>query len=93
MNFLNQIRKPRLSDIVLISIDLTSEFIGIDSERDLFRKLASELYSKIERGVHSRRKRDLFSYRELTRKNIAKIISSNDFYIVDSMPLDICKLS
>ena len=34
MNFLNQIRKPRLSDIELIAIDLTFEFMDIDSERD-----------------------------------------------------------
>jgi len=39
MNFLNQIRKLKLSDLELISIDLTLEFMGIDSERDLFRKL------------------------------------------------------
>ncbi|NAW50121.1 IS982 family transposase, partial [Elizabethkingia argentiflava] len=37
MNFLNQIRNPKLSDLELISIDLTSEFMSIDSERDLFR--------------------------------------------------------
>lgn len=93
MNFLNQIRIPKLSDIELIAIDLTSEFMGIDSERDLFRKLPTNLCSKIERSVYNRRKRKLFSHRELIRKNIANIISSNDFYIVDSMPLEICKLS
>lgn len=93
MNFLNQIRIPKLSDIELIAIDLTSEFMGIDSERDLFRKLPANLCSKIERSVYNRRKRKLFSHRELIRKNIANIISSNDFYIVDSMPLEICKLS
>jgi hypothetical protein len=61
MNFLNQKRRPKLSDIELISIDLTSEFLGIDSERDLFRKLPSELTSKIERSVFNRRKRGLYS--------------------------------
>lgn len=93
MNFLNQIRIPKLSDLELIAIDLTSEFMGIDSERDLFRKLPTNLCSKIERSVYNRRKRKLFSHRELIRKNIANIISTNDFYIVDSMPLEICKLS
>lgn len=29
MNFMNQIRLPKLSDIELIAIDLTSEFLGI----------------------------------------------------------------
>ena len=39
MNFLNQIRKPKLSDIELIAIDLTSEYMSIDSEYQLFREI------------------------------------------------------
>lgn len=93
MNFRNQKRKPKLSDIELISIDLTSEFMGIDSERDLFRKLPTALTSKIERSVFNRRKRALFSHREILRKTLACQISTQDFYIVDSMPLEVCKLS
>lgn len=93
MNFLNQKRKPKLSDIELISIDLTSEFMGIDSERDLFRKLPASLTSKIERSVFNCRKRALFSHREILRKTLACQISTQDFYIVDSMPLEVCKLS
>jgi len=93
MNFLNQIRKPRLSDIELIAIDLTSEFMGIDSERDLFRKLPFRLTSRIERSVYNRRKRKLFDYRSQLRKQIASQISVSDYYIVDSMPLEVCKLS
>ncbi|AJW63073.1 Transposase DDE domain protein [Elizabethkingia miricola] len=93
MNFLNQIRRPKLSDLELISIDLTSEFMGIDSERDLFRKLPYNLSSRIERSVYNRRKRNLFTYRDSLRKKIASKISVSDYYIVDSMPLEICKLS
>lgn len=93
MNFLNQKRNPNLSDIELIAIDLTSEFLGIDSERDLFRKLPCNLVSRIERSVYNRRKRGLFFYRNELRKQIANKISSNDYFIVDSMPLEICKLS
>ena len=52
MNFLNQIRKPKLSDIELIVIDLTAKHRGIYSERDLFRKLPFDLTSKIERSVY-----------------------------------------
>lgn len=93
MNFSNQIRKPKLSDIELIAIDLTSEFLGIDSERDLFRKLPIDLISKIERSVFNRRKRRLFYHRDLLRRKIADCIGNQDFYIVDSMPLEVCKLS
>jgi len=93
MNFLNQIRKPKLSDIELIAVDLTSEYMGIDSEYQLFRRLPLTLSLKIERSVYNRRKRKLFHYREELRKKIASCISSNNYYIVDSMPLEICKLS
>jgi len=93
MNLLNQIRKPKLSDIELIAIDLTSEYMSIDSEYQLFRVLPSCLYSKIERSVYNRRKRKLFFHRELIRKKLANRISSNNYYIVDSMPLEVCKLS
>lgn len=93
MNFLNQIRKPKLSDIELISIDLTAEFLGVDSERDLFRKLPVDLLSKIERSVYNRRKRRLFYHRNLLRKKLACNIGLQDYYIVDSMPLEVCKLS
>ena len=93
MNFLNQIRQPKLSDIELIAIDLTSEYMSIDSEYQLFRTLPFFLSSKIERSVYNRRKRKLFSYKELIRKKLVNQISTNDFYIVDSMPLEVCKLS
>lgn len=48
MNFLNQIRKLRLSDMELIAIDLTSEYMGIDSEYQLFRILPDKLNLRIE---------------------------------------------
>lgn len=93
-NFLNQIRIPKLSDIELIAIDLTAESLGIDSEYQLFRVLPSELYSKIERSVYNRRRRKLFFAKEHIRKALAqKLIGDEDYFIVDSMPLEICKLS
>ena len=93
MNFLNQKRKPKLSDIELIAVDLTSEYMGIDSEYQLFRCLPDFILSKIERSVYNRRKRGLFFFREQLRKQISELITSSDYYIVDSMPLEVCKLS
>jgi len=93
MNFLNQIRKPKLSDIELIALDLTSEFMGIDSERDLFRKLSDDLSARIERSVYNRRKRRLFYHRNDLRKKLADQIACEDYFIVDSMPLEVCRLS
>lgn len=94
MNFLNQKRKPKLSDIELIAIDLTSQYMGIDSEYQLFRSLPDELLIRIERSVYNGRKRKLFFYREVIRKKLCKkLISETDYLIVDSMPLEVCKLS
>ncbi len=55
-NFLNQIRKPKLSDIELIALNLTSEYLGVDSEYELFRRLPKHISDKIERSVYNRRK-------------------------------------
>ncbi|WP_108822190.1 IS982 family transposase [Dysgonomonas sp. Marseille-P4361] len=93
MNFLNQIRKPKLSDIELIAIDLTSEYMSIDSKYQLFRTLPLDLSAKIERSVYNRRKRKLFFYRDSLRKKLANQIATQDYFIVDSMPLEVCKLS
>ena len=94
MSYLRQIRKPKLRDKELIAIDLTSEYMGIDSECQLFRILPSNLSDKIERSVYNRRKRKLFSFRESLRKKLVlKLNGTQNSYIVDSMPLEICKLS
>ena len=94
MNFLNQKRKPKLSDIELIAIDLTSEYMSIDSEYQLFRSLPSGLSTRIERSVYNRRKRGLFFYREELRSQLSnRVLSTTDCLIVDSMPLEVCKLS
>jgi|SRR5690606_14770889 len=93
MNLRNQIRKPKPSDMGLIAIDLTSEFMGIDSERDLFRKLPVDLASRIERSVYNRRKRRLFVYREQLRKKLAGHVGTRGCYIVDSIPLEVCRES
>lgn len=93
MTLRNQIRKPKLSDMELIAIGLTSEFMGIDSERDLFRKLPANLASRIERSVYNRRKRRLFVYREQLRKKLAGHVGTQGCYILDSMPLEVCRES
>ena len=46
-----QRRKPKMSDLELISLSLTAEFMSIDSENDLFMHLPELLLLKIERSV------------------------------------------
>ena len=93
-NFLPQIRVPRLSDKELVCINLTSEYMGIDSERDLFRRLPDCLSTRIERSVYNRRRRKLFAFIEQIRQTASDAFNRfEDVYIVDSMPLEVCKLS
>lgn len=93
-NFLPQIRVPRLSDKELVCVNLTSEYMGIDSERDLFRRLPDCLSGKIERSVYNRRRRKLFPFIEQIRQAASEALNGfEDVYIVDSMPLEVCKLS
>ena len=93
-NFLPQIRVSRLSDKELVCINLTSEYMGIDSERDLFRRLPDCLSTRIERSVYNRRRRKLFAFIEQIRQTASDAFNRfEDVYIVDSMPLEVCKLS
>lgn len=93
-NFLYQIRKPRLTDLRIIAINLTSEYMSIDSEYQLFRILPAEIKLLIERSVYNRRKRRLFASMERIRKLLAeKFNGAEKYFVVDSMPLEVCKLS
>jgi len=93
-SFLTQIRKPKLKDIELIAMNLTSEYMSIDSECQLFRILPEVLSNKIERPVYNKRKRKLFSAMEFIRAKLSnKFNEFEDYYIVDSMPLEVAKLS
>lgn len=89
-----QRRKPKMSDLELISLALTSEFMGIDSENDLFRKLPSSFLEKIERSVYNRRRRKLsYHFNEIRLKIASYFNEFEEYFIVDSMPLEVCKLS
>jgi len=89
-----QRRRPKMSDLELISLNLTSEFLGIDSENNLFRLLPDIITSRIERSVYNRRRRKLAPYIDVIRLTLAEYFNEfEDYFIVDSMPLEVCKLS
>lgn len=87
--------KPKLSDLELISLIILAEYKSIDSEYQLFRDIKGfEIESKIERSVYNRRKRKLFPFIEQIRmKMVEKLNKCETYYVVDSMPLEVCKLS
>jgi len=70
-----QRRKPKMSDLELISLSLTAEFLRIDIEHDLFRKLPDAIYKKNERSVYNRRRRKLVNYLDTIRLKLASYFS------------------
>lgn len=89
-----QRRKPKLSDLELISLSLTAEFLGIDNENDLFRKLPKSISVKIERSVYNKRRRKLTGHLDKIRlKLVSHFNEFETYFVVDSMPLEVCKLS
>lgn len=92
-NFYPKPIKPKLSDLELITLNIVAEYRGIDSEYQLFRDLkGTHLSDLIERSVYNKRKRKLFPHIEKIRKTLAqKLSGSEQYFIVDSMPLEVCK--
>lgn len=89
-----QRRPPKLKDLELISLALTAEFMDIDSENHLFRQIPQAIKCKIERSVYNRRKRRLGSkINDLRMKIACSFNEFEKFFIIDSMPVEVCKLS
>ncbi|MCT3754257.1 transposase [Elizabethkingia anophelis] len=89
-----QRRAPKLKDLELISLALTAEFMGIDSESHLFRHIPVTIRQKIDRSVYNRRKRRLANKIDEIRIKLARSFNeSENIFIIDSMPVEVCKLS
>jgi len=93
--YVTQNRKPKLSDIEIVAIGFTAQYMSIDSEHQLFRILKSIHFENlIDRTVYNRRKRRLLPYIEEIRVSFSeKFNEFEEYFIVDSMPLEACKLS
>ncbi|UKY84467.1 IS982 family transposase [Elizabethkingia anophelis] len=89
-----QRRIPKLKDLELISLALTAEFMGIDSENHLFRHIPETIRQKIDRSVYNRRKRRLANKIDEIRIKLARSFNElENIFIIDSMPVEVCKLS
>lgn len=55
-----QRRIPKMKDLEVVSLVLTAEYMGIDSENHLFRQLPGVVSEKIKWSVYNRRKRKLY---------------------------------
>lgn len=88
-------RKQKMSDLEAVALSLTAEFMSIDSENSLFKQInQAEIPNLIERSQFNKRRRKLFLFSEEIRTKLAKeFLEFEDYFIVDSMPLEICKFS
>ena len=88
-------RKEKMSDLEIVALSLTAEFMSIDSENSLFKQLANDqIPNLIERSQFNKRRRKLFLFSEEVRTKLASyFLEFEDYFIVDSMPLEICKFS
>ena len=86
-------RKEKMSDLEIVALSLTAEFMSIDSENSLFKLLnKNEIPNLIDRSQFNKRRRKLFLFSETIRLKLAShFLDFEDYFIVDSMPLEICK--
>ena len=95
-NFFKYPNKPKMSDIQLVALSLTAESLSIDSENHLFNKLKHEYFDEffvlIDRRNYNRRRKKLSGFISQFGLKVNNIINPNCAkFIVDSMPLPICK--
>ena len=87
---------PRFSDLEVISLSLTAESLGIDSENYLFSKLEEyrnhipNLISR--RQFNDRRKLTGILCNQIREKIAAFIDGSEDLFCIDSKPIEVCRL-
>ena len=88
-----QIRTPKLSNLELVAVNLTAEYMSINTELQLFRCLkGTYLECMIERSIYNKRRKKLFDYTESIRQRLSEHFTRfTDVFIVDSMPTAICK--
>lgn len=91
-------KKPKFSDVSVISLALTSEAMGIDSENYLFQKLKTTYNSSfpklIDRSQYNVRRRKLKNYIDKVRQGIVTELETfENIFSLDSMPVEVCKIA
>lgn len=87
---------PHFSDIEVVTLAITAEALGIDTENLLFSKLKNDYAKDFPTLPHrcnfNRRRKKLNAYIALIGGKLAhKINPTEDKYIIDSIPLPICQ--
>lgn len=89
---------PKFSDLEVMSLSLTAEYLSIDSENHLYMKLRSDYGERfpqlIDRTNYNRRKRHLSALLAVVHHRLANCLTEGeDTFVVDSEPLPICRFS
>ncbi len=88
-------RKPKMTDLQVVALSLTAEYMSIDSENLLFQLIPLDsIENLLERSQFNKRRRKLLEFTERLRKGLShNFIEFEDCFIIDSMPLEICKIA
>jgi hypothetical protein len=96
--FLRRRTKPKFFGIKFIALSNKAECLSIDSENYLYSKLRNEYLNDFENLISRRQYNDrrklLFEKTEAVRKSMAAMLNKQaDLSAIDSMLLEICKIS
>lgn len=90
-------RPPKMNDCSIIALAISAEALGIDSENYLWSKLkkdyAADFPHLIDRSNFNKRRRRLHRYiHEVTQYLAALLNAGEDVFLVDSIPVPVCKI-
>jgi hypothetical protein len=90
--------QPKMTDNEIIALSLCQEALGIDSENYFWSKLKCDYSKEFPYLIHltryNLRKKTLTKYIDKYNRLIAGFMNENeDAYIVDSIPVPVCKIS
>jgi hypothetical protein len=88
-------RRPKMTDFQVIALGLTAEYMSLDSENLLFQMIPEgSIENILERSQFNKRRRKLFGLTERIRSRLSRsFVEFEDYFVVDSMPLEICKMA
>jgi len=97
-NTQNYRHRPKMADSDIIALSLCQEALGIDSENNFHGKLKSDYSEQFPDLLHltrynGRRKRLAPYIQHLNRRMAEQMSEGENFFLVDSMPVPICKNS
>lgn len=88
---------PKFSDLEVLSLSMTSESLGIDSEAYLFSILKGykkEFPNLISRRQYNDRRKFTRNLCETIRKRMADSIDGGeDYFCIDSKPIEVCRVA